>query len=1043
MISPTRLALAVLALCLSVPPLARAQFSFTDRTSLLSNAGFGASRCSSGVAMGVVDMDGDGKDDIIRLHDAQELAIEIQTTPGGAFGHRFVGTAAISPWALCVADVDKNGFNDLILAPFAGGIRLYEADATGANYAISQLPLSDMDCQGTLFADLNRDGHIDLFSCHDTADNVKWENYGGGELVRNAALLPTELPAGNAGNYAALWTDFDRDGRSDLYLSKCSQGNDDPGSPERINRLFENSTSGFRDVAPGLGLADGAQSWCADFADIDNDGDLDAFLLNHPEPGSPQPSKLFENVGGSYQDITASGGLGAPLTGVYGIQALFRDFDNDGFADLLVSSSDAGAATPTYLIFRNNGDKSFTRQANAFVVGGTTGGAGTPLDYMQSFAVGDLNHDGFLDIYSGRGSGFNSPTNAADVMFMNDGNAANHFLALQLTGTVSNINAIGARVEIFGPWGSQTREVRAGEGYGIMNSLTVHFGLGAATTADRVLITWPSGFTTELSDVAADQFLAITESVDPGDFVAPVLTSPADTTALANSRFTYRTHADNHPQGFALANGPTGMAVSPTGTVTWIPDAPGQVTFDVTATNPAGSDTQTVTVTVEPNLLPPAIEAEAFLVTTGATDPWRIQSGITHDNIDAAQGAAVEHGESTFMELELDGPGEASFWWRVSSEADFDFLALGLDGSEIDSLSGNSGWIQKTLDIPDGTHTIRWTYQKDGSVSEGNDTGWVDEFSFVTEDSDGDGLSDSWELANFGNLDQTGNDNPDGDNQNNAEEEASGTDPLDPLSNLRITAIEPLGDGRFQLTWDGVSGVAYSVQSSTDLTSWSDVSAVLPGGGAEQSFTIGAPTEFVTLLDEIAPCHALVPEDDALGTLWRGGDEAGFANAGGLAGWTAGSTGVGYDSDGPNAYGPFLNLDVQAQMFGRRPGVYIRIPFTVDNPADLVALRLGMRYDDGFVAFINGARAAADNDPATLDAGSTASSNHPDSSAMVLQPFDITASIGELAPGENLLAIHGLNRTTTSGDMLIQPQLIGERRVPGAEKTYCRVVVVQ
>ena len=753
----------------------------------------------------------------------------------------------------------------------------------------------------------------------------------------------------------------------------------------------------------------------------------------------------MENVGGIFQDITAGSGLG-PWLDLYGIQALFRDFDNDGFVDLLVTSTDVAGGTPAYRLFRNDGDKTFTHQAGVFVVGGTTGGAGTPLDYIHSCAVGDLNHDGFLDIYTGRGSGFNGSTSQPDLLFMNGGNAGNHFISFQLTGTVSNRNAIGARIEIFGPWGVQTREVRSGEGYGIMNSLNTHFGLGAATTIDRVLVSWPSGFTTELTDVAADQFLPVTEVVAPGEFSRPALTSPAGAESLTNSNFVYRIYADHHPDSFSIANAPAGMVVSETGTVTWRPRAAGEFTFDVTASNIAGSDSQTVTVRVLPNLLAPAIEAEDFPVTSSPQDPWTVQTAMTHDQSDAAQAGSIGDSESSWLAVEVDGPGEATFWWRVSSEEVFDELRVLLGDTQIDAISGLSGWQQRAVTVPAGSHTIRWAYEKDGSESHNQDTGWVDEFNFVSQDTDGDGLLDSWETTHFGNLDQDSSGDADGDGQDHGAEQASGTDPNDPLSALRVTSIGPLGDGEVSLTWDSVSGIEYGIQRSTDLTSWSLVGAAITGTGSPINVTAAGSevdTESVELIGEVAPAHAIVPTAATPLTNWRGGDELAFADAGGLSGWTAGNTGVGYERSGTR-YVPYIGLDVGTDMYTRNSSVFIRVPFTANAPHTFDSLALSMRYDDGFSAFINGQAVRTENFSGLLAWDAEALDFRSDTDAEQFFEFDISAAIGALVEGQNILAIHGLNDQPSSSDLLIQPKLVAERQLdtPGERQVYWRVVVI-
>ena len=129
---------------------------------------------------------------------------------------------------------------------------------------------------------------------------------------------------------------------------------------------------------------------------------------------------------------------------------------------------------------------------------------------MLSLAIGDLNHDGFLDIYSSYANAFNSPSNIQDRLWMNDGNS-NNFFSVILEGTMSNINGIGARVELHGRWGQQIREVRSGEGYGIMNSFTQHFGIGTSNSISKLVVKWPSGVIDEIINPAINNCLAIIE----------------------------------------------------------------------------------------------------------------------------------------------------------------------------------------------------------------------------------------------------------------------------------------------------------------------------------------------------------------------------------------------------------------------------------------------------------------------------------------------------------------------------------------------------
>ncbi len=300
--------------------------------------------------------------------------------------------------------------------------------------------------------------------------------------------MATDPVSDNSGNYGSVWTDFDNDGDLDLYIAKCRQGVGDPTDPRRINALFVNDgNNNYTEDAATYGLKIGWQSWTADFQDIDNDGDFDAFITNHDHV-----SQILENDGNGYfKDISEGSGIvinGLPIQGV------MRDFDNDGFVDILVAGGNGAQS-----LFLNNHDKTFTKVENVF-----------DSNAMESYAIGDLNHDGFLDIYAGYGDVYTTPTNIDDVIWMNSGND-NNFLAVDLVGHTSNKNAIGARVEIHGEWGVQVREVRAGESYGIGNTMSQHFGLGQATEVDYIVVKWPSGKIDVIFNPTINEFLTIEE----------------------------------------------------------------------------------------------------------------------------------------------------------------------------------------------------------------------------------------------------------------------------------------------------------------------------------------------------------------------------------------------------------------------------------------------------------------------------------------------------------------------------------------------------
>lgn len=144
--------------------------------------------------------------------------------------------------------------------------------------------------------------------------------------------------------------------------------------------------------------------------------------------------------------------------------------------------------------------------------------------------------------------------------------------------------------------------------------------------------------------------------------------------------------------------------------------------------------------------------------------------------------------------------------------------------------------------------------------------------------------------------------------------------------------------------------------------------------------------------------------------------------------WTAGSTGVGYDRNtaGVN-YLPHLQTNTEALMYNIRASVYIRVPFTVANPASVIALKLRMKYDDGFAAWLNGSPTvvASDRAPATPAWDSAGTSTHDDAASIVYADFPLPQSaITSLLPGANVLCLQGLNSPAGSSDCVFTPMLV-------------------
>lgn len=450
--------------------------------------------------MAVCDMDGDGRDDIAILDNSEHVYIKYQQADG-TFITEDYGTidGSVNPagqWGWAIGDIDNDGHKDIVSGGSYDGTHYMRISSIGV-FTLQDLNGPNIFTQCMSLGDLDNNGRVDVFACHDDGPpNIWFTDAGGVPQSNNAYIDWTTSCTGTAGdmsgNYGSTFTDFDNDGDLDFHISHCRQGVNDPNDCRRWDRLFVNDgANSYSDDAALYGLENREQVWTSDFGDYDNDGDLDVVSTTHSST-----IQLFENDGtGHFTNVTA--GCGMEVSGFF-LQGLFRDFDNDGFLDVITGDS--------HYYFKGHGDGTFESVDNVF-----PGPAA-----MHGFAIGDLNMDGFEDVFANYGGGYINPGSDADRLWLATPNG-NHWFRVRLIGTTSNRDAIGARVTIYGPFGIKIREVHAGESYGIVNSFSLNFGLGHHTQIDSVRIHWPSGLNETLTGYGVDQIVTVIE----GDCASP------------------------------------------------------------------------------------------------------------------------------------------------------------------------------------------------------------------------------------------------------------------------------------------------------------------------------------------------------------------------------------------------------------------------------------------------------------------------------------------------------------------------------------------
>jgi subtilisin family serine protease len=244
-------------------------------------------------------------------------------------------------------------------------------------------------------------------------------------------------------------------------------------------------------------------------------------------------------------------------------------------------------------------------------------------------------------------------------------------------------------------------------------------------------------YDTDLADFGTldEASISFHGTVPTGGLPAPVITSNLIIVGREGAELRHQVTASNFATSFGHFGLPPGLTMNSstgliTGTTSWVRD----YNTVLIATNATGSTLENALFYIlpaDPDLSTAVEQPTSLKIVPFGYGDWFSQPTITHDGVDAAQSAPVAHEEYSGMEFTVVGPMRLSYQWKVSSEANFDYLVLTVDGYVKAYITGEVDWTQVTQDIGPGTHNVDIYYLKDEAIVAGQDAGWVDEMTLT------------------------------------------------------------------------------------------------------------------------------------------------------------------------------------------------------------------------------------------------------------------------------------------------------------------------
>jgi hypothetical protein len=499
---------------------------FTDVTAL---AGV-ANSLGRGRSVNWVDFDKDGYLDLF-VKNHQTPNVLYRNNGDGTFTDVAVAAGIadapgdVSAWT----DYDHDGDMDLFITAAAKD-QLWRNNGDGTFTEVTTLAglKEASDGEGVAWGDYNNDGYIDVYIArgyNDIEDSLVWD-------ASHITFSDLESVQEDGLDFIALGDDV----VFDLFLTGCH----DPAhvfigsrrlSPPSIPFVVSAAeASGQSDYTPGqdLGFFIWKDSdrwhirWTSNgpttyfYGRITSSGDvLTVVPFDFTRDTPLVTSTLYRNNGdGTFTDVTSAARVGSRQNN-RGVA--WGDYDNDGDLDLYVVNSGSIEGNKSNILYRNNGDGTFTIVTGEAKVWSSVQGQGRG----DGAAWADFNNDGYLDLYVGNGWGRAVLAEAGNqsclsfgpqVLYRNNGNG-NAWLKVKLVGTTSNRDGIGARAVLQAGGLTLLREMTGGGGGHLYSqgNTPLHFGLGQAVLVDSLSIQWPSGIIQRVRRIQSNQSITIVE----------------------------------------------------------------------------------------------------------------------------------------------------------------------------------------------------------------------------------------------------------------------------------------------------------------------------------------------------------------------------------------------------------------------------------------------------------------------------------------------------------------------------------------------------